>query len=80
MVKTSFLCKLPLDWMKIDDPQERFDYMCELSIEDKQKLFSACVSRTISPQLSNGIYPCSVFESVGKKLKVEVSKSWVIMP
>ena len=75
-VQEEFYKKLPLDWMKITDEVERYEAMCALSAEDKQRLFAACVSRTVRPQLSNENYTCPIFEQVGKNLEVNVSESW----
>lgn len=67
---------LPLAWMNIKDEGEKFKAFCELSLEVKQRLFAACVSRSLTPQLTIEDKPSPVAEVVFKRLGVDVAKHW----
>ena len=67
---------LPLAWMNIKDEGEKFKAFCELSLEVKQRLFAACVSRSLMPQLSIEDKPSPVAEAVFKRLDIDVAKHW----
>ena len=43
---------LPFDWLEIDDRQESFAALRALPQADKQRLFAACVARTVNGQLA----------------------------
>ena len=43
---------LPFDWLEIEDGQESFAALRALPESDKQKLFAACVARTVNGQLA----------------------------
>ena len=43
---------LPFDWLEIHDRQESFAALRALSEPDKQRLFAACVARTVNGQLA----------------------------
>ena len=43
---------LPLDWLDLDDGGEAFQALRELSAQEKQSLFAACVARTVKGQLA----------------------------
>ena len=43
---------LPFDWLEIDDRQESFAALRALPDADKQRLFAACVARTVNGQLA----------------------------
>ncbi len=43
---------LPLDWLELDDDAAAFQALRELSAEQKQSLFAACVARTVKGQLA----------------------------
>lgn len=67
---------LPLAWMNIKDEAKKFEAFCELELEVKQRLFAACVSRSLTPQLSIEDNPSPVAEAVLKRLGVDVAKHW----
>ena len=43
---------LPLDWLELDDDAAAFQALRELSSDEKQSLFAACVARTVKGQLA----------------------------
>ena len=43
---------LPFDWLEIDDRQESFAALRALPEPDKQRLFAACVARTVNGRLA----------------------------
>ena len=43
---------LPLDWLELDDDAAAFQALRELSADEKQSLFAACVARTVKGQLA----------------------------
>ena len=43
---------LPFDWLEIEDRQESFAALRALPEPDKQRLFAACVARTVNGQLA----------------------------
>ena len=43
---------LPFDWLEIEDRQQSFAALRALPESDKQKLFAACVARTVNGQLA----------------------------
>ena len=43
---------LPLDWLDADDDAAAFQALRELSADEKQSLFAACVARTVKGQLA----------------------------
>ena len=43
---------LPFDWLEIEDRQESFAALRALPEADKQRLFAACVARTVNGQLA----------------------------
>ena len=43
---------LPFDWLEIEDRQESFAALRALPESDKQRLFAACVARTVNGQLA----------------------------
>ncbi len=43
---------LPLDWLELDDDGDAFQALRELSADEKQSLFAACVARTVKGQLA----------------------------
>ena len=43
---------LPFDWLEIEDRRESFAALRSLPEEDKQRLFAACVARTVNGQLA----------------------------
>ena len=43
---------LPFDWLEIEDRQESFAALRSLPNADKQRLFAACVARTVNGQLA----------------------------
>ena len=43
---------LPFDWLEIEDRQESFAALRALPQADKQRLFAACVARTVNGQLA----------------------------
>ncbi len=43
---------LSFDWLAIEDQAESFTALCALPETDKQRLFSACVARTVKGQLA----------------------------
>lgn len=75
-VEDKFYKKLPLDWMQEDSTTDKFNSMCKLSIEEKQNLFSSCVSKTLKPQLANDKSGSEMFEVIGERLSVDVAKDF----
>lgn len=68
--------KLPLSWMNIKNPVEQFEAFCKLNEKQKQKLFAACVSKSLQPQLSTEQTASPVFEAIAKRMNVDVAKDW----
>lgn len=72
----ALLKALPLEWMNHKNELERYEAFCGLSIEDKQRLFAACIARALSPQLAGEASKSHLFDAVGKRLGVDVAAHW----
>lgn len=67
---------LPVAWLQIESELERYEAFCALSMDDKQRLFSACIARALSPQLADEADKSFLFDAVGKRLGVDVAQHW----
>lgn len=67
---------LPLAWLNHKDELERYEAFCALSMEDKQKLFAACIARALTPQLAGEASKSKLFDAVGKRLGVDMAAHW----
>ena len=64
----SSLC---LDWLEIEDRQESFAALRALPESDKQRLFAACVARTVNGQLAFEADARPEFEATAARLDIE---------
>lgn len=67
---------LPLAWMNHKNELERYEAFCALSMEDKQKLFAACIARALTPQLCSEVSKSGLFDAIGKRLGVDMAAHW----
>jgi ParB family chromosome partitioning protein len=72
----TLLKALPMAWLNHKDEAERWQAFCALSVEDKQRLFAACVARALTPQLSGEKGKSFLFDIVGQRLGVDVAQHW----
>ena len=70
------LKELPLAWLGNKNEAERYEAFCALSVEDKQRLFAACIARALAPQLAGEASKSHLFDAVGKRLGVDVAQHW----
>ena len=62
---------LSFDWLKIEDRQESFAALRALPESDKQRLFAACVARTVNGQLAFEADALPELESTVARLDIE---------
>lgn len=65
--------KLPLAWLDVKGEKERFVALCALDEKKKQKLFAACIAKSLNPQLSIDKYASPVFEAIIERMGVDVA-------
>ena len=68
--------QLPLDWLNAETRALAFEQMCALNIEDKQRLFAACVARIMIGKLTTDRSPVTEIETVVARLKIDFSKNF----
>ena len=68
--------QLPLDWLNADTRALAFEQMCVLSIEEKQRLFAACVAHIMIGQLTTDRSPVVEIETVVARLKIDFAKNF----
>ncbi len=73
--ENEFYSKLPLDWLNYETPNERFEAFRKIKQSDKEKLFSACIARTLKPQLADNT-GSKVYESAISSLEIDFTKKW----
>ena len=66
--------QLPLDWLNAETRALAFEQMCALSIEDKQRLFAACVARIMIGKLTTDRSTVTEIETVVARLKIDFAK------
>ena len=66
--------KLPLEWLSIDDEKERFAALCALDEIKKQKLFAACIAKSLNPQLSIDKNASPAFEFIAERMHVDIAQ------
>ena len=64
---------LPFDWLAIEDDQESFAAFRALPEADKQRLFAACVARTLKGQLAFEPVARPEFEATVARLDIDFS-------
>ena len=65
---------LPFDWLAIEDDQESFAAFRALPEADKQRLFAACVARTLKGQLAFEPVARPEFEATVARLDIDFSE------
>ena len=61
----------PLDWLAETDDDARFSALCALPREDKERLFAACVARTLKGQLAFEHDVRPEFEATAARLDID---------
>ena len=68
--------QLPLDWLNAETRALAFEQMCALNVEDKQRLFAACVARIMIGKLTTDRSTVTEIETVVARLKIDFAKNF----
>ncbi|MDE0006185.1 MAG: ParB N-terminal domain-containing protein [Rhodospirillaceae bacterium] len=65
---------LPLDWLEIEDDYDAFQALRDLTPEQKQSLFAACVARTVQGQLAFELSARPELEATVSRLDIDFAR------